>query len=291
MDLLTDFGAASGLRINSTKTVILALHPEGRTQSFPLPDPLAYLPPAAHCRYLGIQASTTVRPATTVAHTWTRAVEQLEVRFRIAELKALTSDQRATIAGPVVLPKLLHIARHACPRPKWIRLLQRPIANFVWHGQFMMDKLHRPGFVNKDIMCLEKKAGGLAMTDLKAELLAFAASEVTRLALTAYADMRVVGDILYAHCTGKDVTELYITPGYRVDGIAGATYPALLWAAGQLMIRVAGLEPLPDPRWNSYRTCTPHSTRFFRRVPRIGWRGSFWWISPSFEGILTDFTE
>ncbi|KAE9183221.1 hypothetical protein PF004_g24009 [Phytophthora fragariae] len=192
LDISARFGAASGLWVNARKTVIIALCSSVPTAEIVLPSPLAVHGKTEYCRYLGAQ----IGGQEIVSFTWLKAAGQLTFRLRLASLKTLTQDQRSTLAAAIIIPKLLHIARHAWPTLYWVGELQRGIRNFVWHGQFVPSGTNGSHWINTDIAALPRASGGLAVPDLKAELLAFAATEVTRWALTSNTTMRAVGDIL-----------------------------------------------------------------------------------------------
>ncbi|OWZ20928.1 Secreted peptide [Phytophthora megakarya] len=122
--------------------------------------------------------------------------QQLRITLRLACVKSLTEDQRATMAAAVIIPKMMFVFRHAWPSTEWLRQLQRSINNFVWFGGFERDKPGGRAWIAVDIAMLLRRDGGMAVPDIRAECMALAATEVARWATTSDSTMAVIGSIL-----------------------------------------------------------------------------------------------
>ncbi|KAE8984448.1 hypothetical protein PR001_g23170 [Phytophthora rubi] len=111
LQALETFGNASGLQINTSKTMVIALHPDGPQSHMHLPSQLQFQDRTAASRYLGLLVGSKLAAGTA----WKKATEKLAVRLRLASQKTLTVDQRSLIAGAIIVPNLLYIARHEWP--------------------------------------------------------------------------------------------------------------------------------------------------------------------------------
>lgn len=131
-------------------------------------------------------------------------------------------------------------------------------------GQFVAAFVNGNHWVNQDVAALPKADGGMAVPNLKAELLAFAATEVSRWAMTSTYTMMIVGDILFAERAGPTCPDTYITRGHRVGGIKGLSFPITFWDAGRLACEAALDTPdrLHLANVHAHATCT---------LPRSSW--------------------
>ncbi|KAF4132146.1 hypothetical protein GN958_ATG18660 [Phytophthora infestans] len=216
-----NYGEVSGLKVNQTKTLIIALHPSGLLSGVGTDNPIPVQTASSFHRYLGAQIGGTG----ITDYTWTKTVKQLAIRLRLAQLKTLAPAPRAMIAAAIIMPKLLFVARHTWPTTAWLFELQARILNFVWHDLFSDTGVSGRHWISQDIAALPRKEGGLAVPNVKAEVLALAATEVTRWALTSNCTMLIAGDILFSGTTGSGASETYVPLGFRTFGISGLPYP------------------------------------------------------------------
>ncbi|KAF1328525.1 reverse transcriptase, partial [Globisporangium splendens] len=106
--ILDKYGAASGLRVNRHKSAVLPLNKEFSSTEESVSD-IHVLQREEHCRYLGIQVVQTPSNASN----WSKCIQALRVRLRLARLKTHSVAQRAAIASAVIIPKVLYVARHS----------------------------------------------------------------------------------------------------------------------------------------------------------------------------------
>ncbi|KAF1333235.1 reverse transcriptase, partial [Globisporangium splendens] len=99
--ILDKYGAASGLRVNRHKSAVLPLNKEYNSTEESVSD-IHVLQREEHCRYLGIQVGQT--PSNAI--NWSKCIQALRVRLRLARLKTHSVAQRAAIASAVIIPKL-----------------------------------------------------------------------------------------------------------------------------------------------------------------------------------------
>ncbi|OWZ14410.1 reverse transcriptase [Phytophthora megakarya] len=240
--MITDlFGEASGLCLNRGKTIAIALHRDGLTSDTTWVWPIQLQGVTQRCRYLGIQVGS--RPD--VMAMWHLAGKQLQVRLHLASQKLLSTDQRSRVAAAVIIPKLLFIARHAWPTTEIVALFTDRIAAFIWGGTFDEPESLK-AWLARDATRLPRREGGLAAPDLKAELLAMAATTVTRWATTSTTTELVVGDMLAPRLAMDQPPPVYITPGHSPRPVDGFRETQSLWSAGIMMIRAAGSAPPAD---------------------------------------------
>ncbi|KAE8960518.1 hypothetical protein PR001_g30359 [Phytophthora rubi] len=206
-----------------------------------LPRDLTYQDTATECRYLGMQVGSNI-PTTT---SWNAAVAKLQVRLRIASQKVLTVDQRSLIAGAVIVPNLMFVARHAWPTTENVNDMAAMIKNYVWHGQFTSEVTGHRAWLDADLAALPRSTGGLAIPDVRAELYALAATAVSKWAEMGTRHMHIVGDILFHHTATGTAPKVYITPEYKPVAPEGVQRKLTLWAAGRSLIAQAGT-PEPD---------------------------------------------
>ncbi|KAL3660225.1 hypothetical protein V7S43_014756 [Phytophthora oleae] len=167
--------------------------------------------PGAFARYLGIQAG----PDVAADEVWNIAVKQLRTRLNLAMKKTLTVEQRAATAAAIILPKLLYIGRHAWPLPATVAWMERHIKNYVWHGAFGFEVTGTRAWLNGDVASLRITEGGLAIPNLRTELMAMAADVVPGWALRGDVIAHIVGAILFATALSGDAPGVYITPEAR----------------------------------------------------------------------------
>ncbi|KAE8914527.1 hypothetical protein PF003_g1942 [Phytophthora fragariae] len=230
-----EFALASGLRINEGKTLVIALNPDAIPDIATLPAPLR-VQPVTLSRYLGLPVGSVPDPE----YTWQLARTQLITRLALATRKTMTVDQRSMVVAAVVIPKLLYIGRHQWPTTTLIASFQRMIHNFVWHARFSADAVGGAGWLNKQVAGLPRKDGGLAVPDLKLELLAHAAVTVNAWALEADQTMQIVGDVVAGAGTAATAQPLYITPRHTPRPTQTPRLTKSLWATGLTLCNVYG---------------------------------------------------
>ncbi|KAE8894513.1 hypothetical protein PF003_g21242 [Phytophthora fragariae] len=156
--------------------MVIALHPDGPQSHMHLPSQLQYQDRTAACRYLGLQVGSKLAASTA----WKKATEKLDVRLRLASQKTLTVDQCSLIAGAIIVPNLLYIARHEWPSASDVNDMDARIRHYVWHGQFKTDVSGLRAWLDADLAALPRSTGGLAIPDIRAELYALTAVTVSK---------------------------------------------------------------------------------------------------------------
>ncbi|OWZ11154.1 reverse transcriptase [Phytophthora megakarya] len=239
--LLTDgFGEASGLRVNASKTCIIALHPDGPSAPMEITSPLVIQAADQSSRYLGIQVGSS---ASAADKTWIIAETRIRTRIRLASHRTLTVEQRSLVAASIIIPTLLYIGRHVWPRTDQVEYFNRCIRNFVWYGFFEAKIEGRRAWLSAEIASLPRVEGGLGIPDLRSELLAMAAVAVTEWASTGCTDQHLIGDILFPLHPTTTAPSVYVTPGYDPKPISGFGPHSSLLRTGVTMIRQAGEKP------------------------------------------------
>ncbi|KAF1319820.1 reverse transcriptase, partial [Globisporangium splendens] len=125
--ILDKYGAASGLRANRHKSAVLPLNKEYSSTEESVSD-IHVLQREEHCRYLGIQVGQTPSNASN----WSKCIQALRVRLRLARLKTHSVAQRAAVASAVIIPKVLYVARHSWPSTAIVNQLHDLVKQFVW---------------------------------------------------------------------------------------------------------------------------------------------------------------
>ncbi|OWZ04937.1 reverse transcriptase [Phytophthora megakarya] len=244
LDLLSNFGAASGLQLNQSKTMVVALSSEGPRSCSPLPAPLQYLNRQDHGRYLGIYVGSKVDSEVS----WTKAEQQLQVRVTLASRKLLTVDQRSQVATAVIVPKLLYVGQHAWPSPGTVRRLERKIKNFIWSGVFTADALGTKAWIDADLAAMSRSSGGLGTPILRTELMALAATVVAAWARDGTTTDHIVGDILHhGEISGRE-PKVYVAPMEFTPSQRRVTWKPTMWATGREVVTKIGLQPRLDGR-------------------------------------------
>ena len=169
-------GAASGILFNVCKTIAIALHTEVLSKDISWIWKITLQSASTFVRYLGLQVGST----NGADHSWNTVLDQVKTWVRLASQKMLTIEERAMVASSVILAKLLYIARHALPTTQTVRLLQKYIKNYVWHGVFGRLNTRCTTWMTGTMAGLRRKEGGLAISNLRAEVLALAAVTASR---------------------------------------------------------------------------------------------------------------
>jgi ribonuclease HI len=118
------------------------------------------------------------------------------------------------------------------------------LRNYVWHGQFAEEVSSTKAWLNADLAALPRTQGGLAVSDLRAELYALAAVAVSTWAETGTYQAHVVGDVLFHHGQHGLAPKVLITPEYTDPSQHGVRRSANLRSTGRKLIAQAGL---PEP--------------------------------------------
>lgn len=201
LTLLHDFGAVSGLRVNVDKSVVLPLGHAAIARPEPCGG-MKVLGRDETCRYLGIRVGATdVRAAN-----WDGVVAALQTRLRHAFDKTHSVTQRAEIARAVIVPKILFLARHSWPTSDTVDALQSFTSSFVWGTRAGKKK---KAWLSPEQAELPTKMGGIALPQIRCELLTLAATTAARWASNATDLERAIGDILISAKGGGLV---YVTP-------------------------------------------------------------------------------
>ncbi|KAF1327318.1 reverse transcriptase, partial [Globisporangium splendens] len=199
--ILDKYGAASGLRVNRHKSAVLPLNKEYSSTEESVSD-IHVLQREEHYRYLGIQVGQTPSNASN----WSKCIQTLRVRLRLARLKTHSGAQRAAIASAVIIPKVLYVARHSWPSTAIVNQLHDLVKQFVWGSR--NGKPAKP-WTKEEQAELKKMNGGLSVPNIRTELMTMSATAVSKWAITTSHIAQVIGEILL-HNTRTSST--YITP-------------------------------------------------------------------------------
>ncbi|KAF1334172.1 reverse transcriptase, partial [Globisporangium splendens] len=213
--ILDKYGAASGLRVNRHKSAVLPLNKEYSSTEESVSG-IHVLQREEHCRYLGIQVGQTPSNASN----WSKCIQALRVRLRLARLKTHSVAQRAAIASAVIIPKLHDLVKQ-----------------FVWGSR--NGKPAKP-WMKEEQAELKKMNGGLSVPNIRTELMTMSATAVSKWAITTSHIDQVIGEILL-HNTRASST--YITP---LDAIQGG-HSSFVITCGQLAqhyVRRSILDPM-----------------------------------------------
>ncbi|KAE8970633.1 hypothetical protein PR002_g27059 [Phytophthora rubi] len=228
MGITRVFALASGLMLNEAKTLVIALNPAAIVTMGPLPAPLKLQPVHKLARYLGLQVGSLPDPD----YTWRLARTQLVTRLALAMGKTLTVDQRSLLAMAIVIPKLLYIGRHQWPSRETTHSFQKMITNFVWHGRFTEEDVGGRAWLNVHVASLTRHQGGLAVPDLKVELLALAAVTVNIWAIDADPSPQIVGDVLTGPLVDGVAPSVYVSPRHTPPTTYGKRLKDSIWTTG-----------------------------------------------------------
>lgn len=271
MALTRAFALASGLHLNEGKTLVIALNPTKVDEMGQLPSPLHLQPTHSLARYLGLQVGSTPDPD----YTWQLASTQLVTRLALATRKTATVDQRSMVAAAITIPKLLYIGRHQWPSTQTVRSFQKRIHNFVWHARFTVDRVSGRAWLDGHIAFLPRKLGGIAIPDLKTELLAMAAVTINKWALDSSREALVIGDVLISQ--GSD-TAKRLTYVSHSTPLSGRT-PQLgdsLWTTGVRVCNYMGGVGMVEKKAEMVQAL--HALSYFRGPVLSVWRGRRLWI-------------
>ncbi|KAF1331315.1 reverse transcriptase, partial [Globisporangium splendens] len=264
--ILDKYGAASGLRVNRHKSAVLPLNKEYSSTEESVSD-IHVLQREEHCRYLGIQVGQTPSNASN----WSKCIQALRVRLRLARLKTHSVAQRAAIASAVIIPKVLYVARHSWPSTAIVNQLHDLVKQFVWGSR--NGKPAKP-WMKEEQAELKKMNGGLSVPNIRTELMTMSATAVSRWAITTSHIDQVIGEILL-HNTRASST--YITP---LDAIPRRP-PQLrgnMWTTGAALCASLHSQPYEPRERDNVRWCYEH---FKSTIVQTQWDGDVFQIDLS----------
>ncbi|KAF1327227.1 reverse transcriptase, partial [Globisporangium splendens] len=264
--ILDKYGAASGLRVNRHKSAVLPLNKEYSPTEESVSD-IHVLQREEHCRYLGIQVGQTPSNASN----WSKCIQALRVRLRLARLKTHSVAQRAAIASAVIIPKVLYVARHSWPSTAIVNQLHDLVKQFVWGSR--NGKPAKP-WMKEEQAELKKMNGGLSVPNIRTELMTMSATAVSRWAITTSHIDQVIGEILL-HNTRASST--YITP---IDAIPRRP-PQLrdnMWTTGAALCASLHSRPYEPRERDNVRWCYEH---FKSTIVQTQWDGDVFQIDLS----------
>ncbi|KAF1327759.1 reverse transcriptase, partial [Globisporangium splendens] len=244
--ILDKYGAASGLRVNRHKSAVLPLNKEYSPTEESVSD-IHVLQREEHCRYLGIQVGQTPSNASN----WSKCIQALRVRLRLARLKTHSVVQRAAIASAVIIPKVLYVARHSWPSTAIVNQLHDLVKQFVWGSR-----------------------NGLSVPNIRTELMTMSATAVSRWAITTSHIDQVIGEILLYNTRASST---YITP---LDAIPRRP-PQLrdnMWTTGAALCASLHSRPYETRERDNVRWCYEH---FKSTIVQTQWDGDVFQIDLS----------
>lgn len=157
LDLLDEFGAISGLRVQPRKNVIISLN-TAHTQVSALGVPV--LQSGQTTRYLGIQVSTT---SATQAN-WNDRIRKIKARIGIATTVTTSIVSRVAILNAVTLPAIRFTARYSTPTEEIVKVLERLQKRFLWHGITSTEAARHK--VNPVLVFQPRSQGGLGLRSI-----------------------------------------------------------------------------------------------------------------------------
>ncbi|KAF1320212.1 Kinesin protein, partial [Globisporangium splendens] len=264
--ILDKYGAASGLRVNRHKSAVLPLNKEYSSTEESVSD-IHVLQREEHCRYLGIQVGQTPSNASN----WSKCIQALRVRLRLARLKTHSVAQRAAIASAVIIPKVLYVARHSWPSTAIVNQLHDLVKQFIWGSR--NGKPAKP-WMKEEQAELKKMNGGLSVPNIRTELMTMSATAVSKWSLTTSHIDQVTGEILL-HNTRASST--YITP---LDAIPRRP-PQLrdtMWTTGAALCVLLHSRPYEPRERDNVRWCYEH---FKSTIVQTQWDGDVFQIDLS----------
>ncbi|KAF1333744.1 reverse transcriptase, partial [Globisporangium splendens] len=264
--ILDKYGAASGLRVNRHKSAVLPLNKEYSSTEESVSD-IHVLQREEHCRYLGIQVGQTPSNASN----WSKCIQALRVRLRLARLKTHSVAQRAAIASAVIIPKVLYVARHSWPSTAIVNQLHDLVKQFVWGSR--NGKPAKP-WMKEEQAELKKMNGGLSVPNIRTELMTMSATAVSRWAITTSHIDQVIGEILL-HNTRASST--YITP---LDAIPRRPLQLRdnMWTTGAALCASLHSRPYEPRERDNVRWCYEH---FKSTIVQTQWDGDVFQIDLS----------
>ncbi|TDH65148.1 uncharacterized protein CCR75_008068 [Bremia lactucae] len=114
--------------------------------------------------------------------------------------------------------------------------MEKYIKNYVWHGVF--DKLDTrcTTWMTGTVAGLRRKEGGLAVPNLRAELLALSAVTVSRWGSSATKTSLLIGEVLLRNGKKHECAAQKLTMGWTRRRVTGFAAGSTLWAAGRCVL-------------------------------------------------------
>ncbi|KAF1319812.1 hypothetical protein FI667_g12887, partial [Globisporangium splendens] len=220
-----------------------------------------------HCRYLGIQVGQTPSNVSN----WSKCIQALRVRLRLARLKTHSVAQRAAIASVVIIPKVLYVARHSWPSTAIVNQLHDLVKQFVWGSR--NGKPVKP-WMKEEQAELKEMNGGLSVPNIRTELMTMSATAVSKWAITTSHIDQVIGEILL-HNTRASTT--YITP---IDAIPRRPLQLRdnMWTTGTALCASLHSRPYEPREHDNVRWCYEH---FKSTIVQTQWDGDVFQIDIS----------
>ncbi|KAF1336675.1 Rxlr effector protein, partial [Globisporangium splendens] len=193
--------------------------------------------------------NTSLAPSNAI--NWSKCIQALRVRLRLARLKTHSVAQRAAIASAVIIPKVLYVARHSWPSMAIVNQLHDLVKQFVWGSR-----------------------NGLSVPNIRTELMTMSATAVSKWAITTSHIAQVIGEILL-HNTRTSST--YITP---LDAIPRRP-PQLrdnMWTTGAALCASLHSRPYEPRERGNVRWCYEH---FKSTIVQTQWDGDVFQINLS----------
>jgi hypothetical protein len=243
LEVIRDYGSVSGLQVNLKKPVgvMMSTRSHGvETNGYGIP----ILQHGDSTRYLGIQVGS----FDTHDASWGGCVAALRSRLALAFAKTHSVTQRAEIVKAIVVPKVLYLAHHSWPMDSVMEELHRFIKSFVWGKNAGR---RRRAWLSEEQAELPLSEGGIALPNIKTEILTMAATTVAKWASNSTKIKSLIGDLLLNLGAPNPV---YITPHTDVTQHRRALGPSL-WGVGAAIVQAAYASPYSEEETRSIRKC------------------------------------
>ncbi|KAE9133412.1 hypothetical protein PF007_g3361 [Phytophthora fragariae] len=148
---------------------------------------------------------------------------------------------------------------------------QKVIENFVWHARFSADAVAGRSWINRHVATLPRREGGLAVPNLKLELLAHAAVTVNTWAIEADTTTLVVGDVLAGTGASDPAPMLYVSPRATLPPKTGPRLRDTIWTTGVHLCNAYGGVMAVAEKTDMIRAL--HCLQYFRGSIPLTWRG------------------
>jgi hypothetical protein len=118
------------------------------------------------------------------------------------------------------------------------------IKNYVWHATFTADMDGSRAWLDADLASLDRTGGGLAVPDVRAEILAMAATTVAQWAATGTTALHIARDVLFAkEATGR-IPKIHVTPNSLPPSARGCRQQHSMWVTGRTLVTRTGGDAL-----------------------------------------------
>ena len=155
LNILDIFGSLSGLKVNKEKTKIIWIGKKRNCKTVLLKG-LHWV--SSHFNLLGLTFSTDLHSMMDL--NFESKLKEIRDLIKIWEKRYLTPIGKITIVKTFLMSKLNHLFQSLpTPGQYWLKQLEGMLFKFIWSN--MPDK------INRQVVTLDKKQGGLQMPDLK----------------------------------------------------------------------------------------------------------------------------